>query len=146
MKKISEEVLSTFENVNKTLTSQASMQKDMLNLVRTEIQVRSKQATLTKTASGLDTPQNNEPSIEETARKLELEQQQLQKTFSKLPSDLLNRGLTKPQLMRLSVVYEFIDTEVDYVRDLNTVLSVSLFDISLYLRKYVYSRISFGFN
>ncbi|KAJ3173283.1 cytochrome c oxidase subunit 1 [Geranomyces variabilis] len=43
--------------------------------------------------------------------------------FSKLPPEVNNAGLPKPELMRLSVVYEMIETEADYVRDLELMIN-----------------------
>ncbi|KAJ3412174.1 cytochrome c oxidase subunit 1 [Chytridiales sp. JEL 0842] len=40
------------------------------------------------------------------------------KLFAKLPQEVVNANLPKGELMRLSVVYEFIETEMDYVKDL----------------------------
>ncbi|KAJ3288135.1 cytochrome c oxidase subunit 1 [Borealophlyctis nickersoniae] len=45
------------------------------------------------------------------------------KMFSKLPPEVLSAQLPKAELMRLSVVYELIETESDYVRDLNTMIN-----------------------
>ncbi|KAJ3182436.1 cytochrome c oxidase subunit 1 [Geranomyces variabilis] len=42
--------------------------------------------------------------------------------FSKLPPEVNNAGLLKPELMRLSVVYEMIETEADHVRDLELMI------------------------
>ena len=47
------------------------------------------------------------------------------KLFAKLPADVLNAGLTKQELMRLSVVYELIETEADYVKDLGIMINVN---------------------
>ncbi|KAJ3162810.1 cytochrome c oxidase subunit 1 [Geranomyces michiganensis] len=43
--------------------------------------------------------------------------------FSKLPPEVNNAGLPKSELMRLSVVYEMIETEADYVRDLELMIN-----------------------
>ncbi|TPX30842.1 hypothetical protein SmJEL517_g05682 [Synchytrium microbalum] len=45
------------------------------------------------------------------------------KLFAKLPPEVLNAGLTKAEMMRLSVVYELIETESDYVKDLGTMIN-----------------------
>ncbi|KAJ3269397.1 Myosin 10A, isoform D [Terramyces sp. JEL0728] len=45
------------------------------------------------------------------------------KLFAKLPKQIAEAQLEKPELMRLSAVYELIETEIDYVKDLNTMLS-----------------------
>lgn len=47
------------------------------------------------------------------------------KLFAKLPQQILESGLEKPELMRLSSVYELIETEVDYVQDLKTMINVN---------------------
>lgn len=49
------------------------------------------------------------------------------KLFAKLPKQILDSGLEKPELMRLSAVYELIETEIDYVQDLKTMINVSIF-------------------
>lgn len=49
---------------------------------------------------------------------------QTPKMFAKLPAEILEKDLPKAELMRLSVVYELIETEVDYVRDLNVMISL----------------------
>ncbi len=49
-----------------------------------------------------------------------------QKIFGKLPPELMTNGLTRPQLMRLSVIYEMVETEADYIRDLNLMINVRL--------------------
>ncbi|RKO93574.1 hypothetical protein BDK51DRAFT_40719 [Blyttiomyces helicus] len=46
------------------------------------------------------------------------------KMFQKLPPEALSANLPKSELMRLCAVYELIDTEADYVRDLNVMISV----------------------
>ncbi|KAI9201995.1 uncharacterized protein BJ171DRAFT_584641 [Polychytrium aggregatum] len=46
------------------------------------------------------------------------------KLFAKLPAEVMNAGLPKPELMRLSVVYELIETELDYVRDLSVMINI----------------------
>ncbi|KAJ3026898.1 UNVERIFIED_CONTAM: cytochrome c oxidase subunit 1 [Siphonaria sp. JEL0065] len=46
------------------------------------------------------------------------------KLFPKLPQEVLNMGLPKQDLMRLSVVYELIETEADYVRDLGIMVDL----------------------
>ncbi|KAJ3091674.1 Myosin 10A, isoform D [Quaeritorhiza haematococci] len=51
------------------------------------------------------------------------------KMFAKLPQEVLNANLAKPELMRLSVVYELIETEADYVRDLNVMINFHKADI-----------------
>ncbi|KAI9343309.1 Dbl homology domain-containing protein [Zopfochytrium polystomum] len=43
--------------------------------------------------------------------------------FPRLPAEIACSGLPKAELMRLSVVYEFIDTERDYVNDLLTMMN-----------------------
>lgn len=45
------------------------------------------------------------------------------KLFSKLPKQITESGLEKPELMRLSAVYELIETEIDYVKDLQTMIN-----------------------
>ncbi|KAI9343518.1 hypothetical protein BDR26DRAFT_858236 [Obelidium mucronatum] len=45
------------------------------------------------------------------------------KLFPKLPVEVMNSGLPKQELMRLSVVYELIETEADYVRDLGIMIN-----------------------
>jgi hypothetical protein len=45
------------------------------------------------------------------------------KLFAKLPKQVVESGLEKPELMRLSAVYELIETECDYVKDLNTMIT-----------------------
>ncbi|KAJ1562854.1 cytochrome c oxidase subunit 1 [Nowakowskiella sp. JEL0078] len=62
--------------------------------------------TTNRPLSGDSTPQNSSP-----------------KHFSKLPVELISAGLAKSEMMRLSVVYELIDTEADFVRDLNVMLN-----------------------
>ncbi|TPX69374.1 hypothetical protein SpCBS45565_g02378 [Spizellomyces sp. 'palustris'] len=43
--------------------------------------------------------------------------------FSKLPPEVAAANLPKPELMRLSAVYELIETEADYVRDLSLMIN-----------------------
>ncbi|KAJ3100459.1 Myosin 10A, isoform D [Phlyctochytrium planicorne] len=45
------------------------------------------------------------------------------KLFSKLPMEVMNAGLPKVDMMRLSVVYELIETESDYVKDLGIMVN-----------------------
>ncbi|KAJ3045784.1 cytochrome c oxidase subunit 1 [Rhizophlyctis rosea] len=45
------------------------------------------------------------------------------KMFSKLPPEVLAANLQKNELMRLSAVYELIETEADYVKDLRTMIN-----------------------
>ncbi len=45
------------------------------------------------------------------------------KLFAKLPKQITESSLEKPELMRLSAVYELIETEIDYVKDLQTMLN-----------------------
>jgi hypothetical protein len=52
------------------------------------------------------------------------------KLFAKLPKQILDSGLEKPELMRLSAVYELIETEIDYVQDLKTMINVSISKLS----------------
>ncbi|KAJ3225233.1 Myosin 10A, isoform D [Clydaea vesicula] len=47
----------------------------------------------------------------------------LSKSFNKLPPEVLSANLGKPELMRLSVVYEMIETEGDFFRDLNVMIT-----------------------
>lgn len=47
----------------------------------------------------------------------------------KLPKEVLDLNLSKEEVMRQSVLYEFIDSEADFVRDLNVLLEVHLKDI-----------------
>ncbi|KAJ3201078.1 Rho guanine nucleotide exchange factor 4 [Entophlyctis luteolus] len=44
--------------------------------------------------------------------------------FKKLPTEILNAGLAKQELLRLSVIYEIIETESDYIRDLGIMANV----------------------
>lgn len=46
------------------------------------------------------------------------------KMFNKLPPEVVAANLPKPEVMRLSVIYEMIETEVDFVRDLNVMITV----------------------
>jgi hypothetical protein len=46
------------------------------------------------------------------------------KLFAKLPKQIVESGLVKPELMRLSAVYELIETELDYCKDLQTMITV----------------------
>lgn len=46
------------------------------------------------------------------------------KLFAKLPQAVAESGLEKPEMMRLSAVYELIETEIDYVKDLQTMITV----------------------
>lgn len=46
------------------------------------------------------------------------------KNFSKVPKEVADANLPKPELMRLSTVYELIETELDYGKDLTTMLQV----------------------
>ncbi|KAI8825064.1 uncharacterized protein EV422DRAFT_517301 [Fimicolochytrium jonesii] len=43
--------------------------------------------------------------------------------FSKLPPEVQNANLPKQEMMRLSAVYELIETEADYVRDLSLMIN-----------------------
>ncbi|KAI8895289.1 hypothetical protein BC833DRAFT_623172 [Globomyces pollinis-pini] len=45
------------------------------------------------------------------------------KMFAKLPKQIVESGVEKPELMRLCAVYELIETEIDYVKDLNTMIN-----------------------
>ncbi|KAJ3216933.1 Myosin 10A, isoform D [Dinochytrium kinnereticum] len=45
------------------------------------------------------------------------------KLFAKLPIEVMNAGLPKNDMMRLSVVYELIETESDYVKDLGIMVN-----------------------
>ena len=56
-------------------------------------------------------------------------QPQQPKAFGKLPKEILDANLPKPELMRLSTVYELIETEADYVRDLQTMIQVLKIDL-----------------
>lgn len=44
------------------------------------------------------------------------------KNFSKVPKEVADANLPKPELMRLSTVYELIETEIDYGKDLTTMI------------------------
>ncbi|KAJ3237114.1 cytochrome c oxidase subunit 1, partial [Chytriomyces hyalinus] len=46
------------------------------------------------------------------------------KLYPKLPAMVLNAGLPKQEMMRLSVVYELIETEADYIRDLGIMINL----------------------
>ncbi|KAJ3065369.1 hypothetical protein HDU98_011268, partial [Podochytrium sp. JEL0797] len=46
------------------------------------------------------------------------------RAYPKLPAEVVNAGLEKRELMRLSVVYELIETEADYIRDLGIMVNV----------------------
>lgn len=52
---------------------------------------------------------------------------QKQKMFPKVPKDLVTQDMEKNELLRLSCAYELVQTEVDYVRDLSTMIHVSIF-------------------
>lgn len=43
----------------------------------------------------------------------------------KLPKEITDANLPKPEVMRLMAVYELIETEADYCRDLSTMINVS---------------------
>ncbi|KAJ3187390.1 cytochrome c oxidase subunit 1 [Gaertneriomyces sp. JEL0708] len=43
--------------------------------------------------------------------------------FPKVPAEVANAGLPKSEMMRLSAVYELIETEADYVRDLTLMIN-----------------------
>ncbi|OAJ36249.1 hypothetical protein BDEG_20442 [Batrachochytrium dendrobatidis JEL423] len=45
------------------------------------------------------------------------------KMFAKLPKEVTDANLPKPELMRLSALYELIETEADYCRDLMTMIN-----------------------
>ena len=51
---------------------------------------------------------------------------QKQKMFPKVPKDLISLDVEKQELMRLSAAYEFLGTEIDYVKDLSVILHVFL--------------------
>lgn len=44
------------------------------------------------------------------------------KNFSKVPKEVVDANLPKPELMRLSAVYELIETEIDYGKDLTVMI------------------------
>ncbi|KAJ3147135.1 Myosin 10A, isoform D [Irineochytrium annulatum] len=45
------------------------------------------------------------------------------KHFAKIPIEVIQANLPKAEMMRLSVVYEFIETEADYVKDLGIMVN-----------------------
>jgi hypothetical protein len=47
------------------------------------------------------------------------------KLFAKLPQEVAKADIDKVEMMRLSVVYELIETESDYINDLKTMQSVN---------------------
>lgn len=46
------------------------------------------------------------------------------KSFGKLPKEVAESGLPKADLMRLSTIYELIETEIDYGKDLHVMINV----------------------
>ena len=62
------------------------------------------------------------PSVAPPAAKPPMQQQQSQAKVFKLPDEVLAKNLPKEELMRQSVMYEVIDSEADYVRDVNVML------------------------
>ena len=46
------------------------------------------------------------------------------KMFNKLPDEVVNANLDKKEMFRLSVIYEMMETEVDFVRDMKVITSV----------------------
>jgi hypothetical protein len=44
----------------------------------------------------------------------------------RLPAEVLALNLPKEETMRQNVVYEILESEADYVRDLNVMINVSL--------------------
>jgi hypothetical protein len=61
---------------------------------------------------------------EEKIKQQALEQKR--KMFPKVPKDLVTLEMDKTELLRLSCAYELVQTEVDYVRDLSTMIHVSI--------------------
>ena len=70
---------------------------------------------------------HNRIKSETMERSASVDQLETKKIFGKLPAEIMQFDLSKPQLMRLSVIYEWIETEADYVRDLITMITVSQF-------------------
>jgi hypothetical protein len=46
------------------------------------------------------------------------------KLLAKLPKEIEEANLEKPELMRLAALYELIETEIDYIKDLTTMTTV----------------------
>jgi hypothetical protein len=44
------------------------------------------------------------------------------KIFPRLPESVFALDLSKPELMRLSVLYEWLETEIEYIRDMQLLL------------------------
>lgn len=53
------------------------------------------------------------------------------KLFAKVPKQITESSLEKPELMRLSAVYELIETEIDYVNDLQTMINFHKVQLAL---------------
>ncbi|KAI8621585.1 hypothetical protein BC830DRAFT_1076995 [Chytriomyces sp. MP71] len=54
------------------------------------------------------------------------------KLYPKLPALVVNAGLPKQEMMRLSVVYELIETEADYIRDLGIMINLHKHELLLW--------------
>ncbi|KAJ3293191.1 cytochrome c oxidase subunit 1 [Rhizoclosmatium sp. JEL0117] len=52
------------------------------------------------------------------------------KLYPKLPAEIAGAGLPKAELMRLSVIYELIETEADYIRDLGIMIDLHKHEMS----------------
>ena len=67
---------------------------------------------------------------EEKTKQQSLDQKR--KMFPKVPKEIVTLEMDKNELLRLSCAYELVQTEVDYVRDLSTMIhvrtSLKLFD------------------
>jgi hypothetical protein len=67
------------------------------------------------------------PAVQDSTTNLQAAPQQApvaSKNFSKVPKEVADANLPKPELMRLSTVYELIETELDYGKDLMTMIHV----------------------
>ena len=113
VKNITQQVLAAFETVSKSIALNELTQKELYSALKKETSTRN-----SKTRKGLDS------DVESTAEERIVVPIEQPKPAGKLPQEVYNHNLSKAQLQRLNVVYEYIDTEQDYVRDLGVIISV----------------------
>ncbi len=121
MAKMTQEFVQVMETVTKSLNANEQTQKEWITWMKSELRNGRPKVRMGTTDSETDMYSiSNDKSEGDQSKNVSPVH-----AFGKLPQDILAKNLPKSQLMRLSVVYEFIDTEQDYVRDLNVMLTVS---------------------
>ncbi|KAJ3126286.1 Myosin 10A, isoform D [Physocladia obscura] len=121
---IAEELMKNLLIISNRLSQIENTQKVIMNTIETGhrksflnkgLHLRSNSSMNSVTFNSEDENKTNSPPISGAVSP---------KLYAKLPMEVLTSNLPKQDMMRLSVIYELIETESDYIRDLQLIIDL----------------------